>query len=295
MLDDLGGGERAERRAGLQIRAARQPGEETRGVEIARAGRVDELLDRERRDLVSVAAVDDDRALLRSRHGGEHAFAAQRVERFVEVRRLVERQDLVSVGEHRVDDAAAHEVDELAAETVDAERIRQRQRDAAIGGAGDLAGLEERRLRRRPVPHVAFEIDDARRADQGLVDVVGRQMGAGAEKGVHRPLAVGRHVDEAAPGRRAIGGGRGGEADAGRAQVGDEGAAEGVVLDLADIGAADAERGDADDRVGRRAAGDDARLDARRVERLGALLVDQRHRAFHHVLRQQDRRRRSGR
>ena len=71
------------------------------------------------------------------------------------------------------------------------------------------------------------------------------------------------------------------------AQVGDEGAAEVVGLDLADIGAADAEGGDADDRVGRRTAGDDPRRDACGVERLGALLVDQRHRAFDHVLRLQ--------
>ena len=77
------------------------------------------------------------------------------------------------------------------------------------------------------------------------------------------------------------------EGDAGAAQVGDEGAAEVVGLDLADIGAADAEGGDADDRVGRRTAGDDPRRDACGVERLGALLVDQRHRAFDHVLRLQ--------
>ena len=77
------------------------------------------------------------------------------------------------------------------------------------------------------------------------------------------------------------------EGDAGAAQVGDEGAAEVVGLDLADIGAADAEGGDADDGVGRRTAGDDPRRDACGVERLGALLVDQRHRAFDHVLRLQ--------
>ena len=60
--------------------------------------------------------------------------------------------------------------------------------------------------------------------------------------------------------------------------------AERIVLHLADIGAADPERGDADDGVGRRTAGDDARIDAGGVERLGAILVDQVHRALHHIL-----------
>ena len=61
-------------------------------------------------------------------------------------------------------------------------------------------------------------------------------------------------------------------------------APERVALDLADIGGGDAERGDADHGVGGRAARDHARIDARSVKRLGAILVDQRHRALQHVL-----------
>ena len=116
------------------------------------------------------------------------------------MRRFVQRQDLVGVGEDRVDGLRAHEVDELAAEPVDAERIRQGEGHAAPGGASDLARLLERRLGRRPVPHIALEIDDLRRLDQGLVNVRRREIGARAEVGVHRPLAVRRDVDEAASG-----------------------------------------------------------------------------------------------
>ena len=138
-----------------------------------------------------------------------------------------------------------------------------------------------------PVPHVALEIDELRAAYEILVDVGRRQIGAGAEIGVQRPLAVRRHIDEAAAGRRAVACGCRVEGDALRADVGDEALAERIALHLADIGGADPERGDADDRVGGRSARDHARIDARRIELLGAILVDQGHRALRHLLRLQ--------
>ena len=160
----------------------------------------------------------------------------------------------------------------------------KRERDPAVGGAGDLSGLLERLLGRRAVPHIALEIDDLGRLDQGLLDVRRREIGARAEVGVHGPLAVGRHIDEAAPRARPVLGGRGRERDAGRANVVGEGRAERIALHLADIGGGDAERGDADDGVGGRAAGDHPRIDAGGVERLGAVLVDEVHRALQHLL-----------
>ena len=66
-----------------------------------------------------------------------------------------------------------------------------------------------------------------------------------------------------------------------------EGAAEVVVLDLADESRARTERGHADNSIRGRAAG---RLDGRAhrvVDRLRARLVDQRHRAFAHALLEQ--------
>ena len=160
----------------------------------------------------------------------------------------------------------------------------KREGDAAVRRAGDFAGLLERRLGRRAIPHIAFEIDDLRRLDQGLVDIRRREIGARAEVGVHRSLAVRSHIDEAAPRRRPVFGGRGRESDSGRADVGGECRAERVLFHLADIGGGDAERGDADDGVGGRPSGDQSRIDPGGVERLGAILVDQVHRALQHLL-----------
>ena len=60
--------------------------------------------------------------------------------------------------------------------------------------------------------------------------------------------------------------------------------AERVLFHLADIGGGDAERRDADDGVGGRPSGDQSRIDPGGVERLGAILVDQVHRALQHLL-----------
>ena len=149
----------------------------------------------------------------------------------------------------------------------------------------DRSGLLEGGFRRGPVPHVAFEVDDLRRPDEILVDVGRREVGARPEIGVHRALAVRRDVDEAPSGRRPLLRRLGVERDPGRADVGDECVSERVAPDLADIGRRDAERGDADDGVGGRAARDDDRVHARCVELLGPVLLDERHRALHHLLR----------
>ena len=66
-----------------------------------------------------------------------------------------------------------------------------------------------------------------------------------------------------------------------------EGAAELVVLDLADEGRARAEARDADDGVGGRAAGDLHRRPHGVIDRLRARLVDQRHRALAHAVLEQ--------
>ena len=76
MLDDFGGGERAEPRAGRQVRAPRHAREKARREHVAGAGRVDDLRDRKRRHLVRLVALDDDRAFFRSRHDRQHALAA---------------------------------------------------------------------------------------------------------------------------------------------------------------------------------------------------------------------------
>ena len=65
------------------------------------------------------------------------------------------------------------------------------------------------------------------------------------------------------------------------------GAAEPVVLDLADERGAGAERGEPDDGIGRRAARGFHRRPHGIVDRKRARFVDQRHGAFMHALRDQ--------
>ena len=108
-------------------------------------------------------------------------------------------------------------------------------------------------------------------------------MGRDAEQRVHGALAVGRDQNERARGAgHAVGllHRRIAEGDARRLDVVGEDAAEIVVRDLADEGRLAAERGDADHRIGGRAAGDfDARAHAG-VERRDARLIDQAHAAL---------------
>ena len=82
-------------------------------------------------------------------------------ERGVEIGGLVQALQLALVGEDEIDRAGAHQVEELVAIAVDAERIRERQRDDAAGAMRDLGRLAERVLRVRRIPQIAFQIDDA--------------------------------------------------------------------------------------------------------------------------------------
>ena len=122
------------------------------------------------------------------------------------------------------------------------------------------------------------------RRDLRRVDICGRQVLRRAEIGVHGALAVRRHQDVGAAGGGAVRGRLGLEGDAGGADVVGVEAADLVVLDLADIGGAGAEAGDADDGVGGRAAGHLGRRAHVAVDRGRAGLVDQRHAALGHAV-----------
>jgi hypothetical protein len=91
-------------------------------------------------------------------------------------------------------------------------------------------------------------------------------------------------ADEAAAGRRAVLGGMGVENHVFRANGATKRRAEFVVLHLADVCALHCERGDPDDGVGPGAPAHHRRVLSERIERLGAIFVDQRHRPFDHVL-----------
>ena len=65
MGDDFGRGDRAGFEAASKLAPAAAAGEEAGGEQVAGAGRVDDLVDRRRGDLDSLAALDRDRAVAR--------------------------------------------------------------------------------------------------------------------------------------------------------------------------------------------------------------------------------------
>ena len=67
-----------------------------------------------------------------------------------------------------------------------------------------LRGKAERRLRRRRIEQIAFEIQHPRVGHEVGRHVRLAEAHAGAEIGVHGPLPVRRHQDQAARGRRAV-------------------------------------------------------------------------------------------
>ena len=145
---------------------------------------------------------------------------------------------------------------------------------------GDRGRLAERLLSQRRVEEIALEVGDLRRRDDLGIDVGGAEIGAGSEIGVHRPLPVRGHQDQAAR-RTGAAGRRGGvEAHPDRRDVVAVDIPEKIVAHLADIGAGAAERGKAGHRVARRPARALDRRPHHRIERLGARGVDQRHRPF---------------
>ena len=171
--------------------------------------------------------------------------------------RLVQRDDLRLVGEQDVD-GVADQADELGAVPVDAERIGQAERDLPAGLGRNRRRLAERGLRFRPVEQIAFQVDDARRADQLGIDL------AAAELRAARPgrcsWCAGR---PASPGSGSSAVGSLPSAAAGVVKVTPAArmscantVAELVLRDLADEAGLAAERGDAGHGVGDRSARD---------------------------------------
>ena len=70
-------------------------------------------------------------AFLAARYDRELGVAAQRLDRGVEIGGLVKAVQFALVGEHDIDGALADQLEEFGAIAVDAERIRQRERDLA--------------------------------------------------------------------------------------------------------------------------------------------------------------------
>jgi hypothetical protein len=176
---------------------------------------------------------------------------------------------------------------EVVAVPLDAEGVAERERHLAAVLVRHAGGHPERLLGVRAIEQVALHVQDLAVGDRRRVDVVGMQQRRHAEVGVHRPLGIGRHDDDAPARGHLLGGGAGARAerDADSAQVVTEHVAEVVVGDLADVRRLAAEAGDAGHRVGRRAATHLDRRPERLVQADGALGLDERHRTLDQFLR----------
>ena len=218
------------------------------------------------------------------RHHGQLAVLSHPRDSVVQGTDLVQRPELVVVGEQEVH-LVADEGQEVVPVTVDAEGIGQRQRDLPSCRVGDAGRLPVRRLGLGPVVEVALHVDDlAGRGDIGA-DVVRPEQRGHAEEGVHRPLCVRRDDDQAAPGGHVGPRPRVGEGDTLGPQVVVERLAEAVRGHLADVGRPPAEGRHTAHGVG---GGTSRHLDGRLqrgMEGKGALSLDQGHRALHERLR----------
>ena len=215
-------------------RAAAPGGEEPRGEQVARAGRVDDLVDRRGGDLDSAAAFDRQRARGSPGHDQGRDERRKPVQSAVEVGRTGKKHCLVLIGEEDVDHPALDHPEHAFLAAGDAEAFRQSEGDGSTGLVRDLGGAQHRLAWPLGSPQIAFEEGDRGGADQLLVEALRRQLVAGARAGVHRPLRVGRDQDQAAPGRRAFLERRRFEPHAERVHVVRENLAELVVGDLAD-------------------------------------------------------------
>ena len=182
-------------------------------VQVAGAGRVDELLDRGGGHLHRVVGGHDHRAVLGAGDHDDLRAPAHRAHGLREVAGLGQREDLLLVGEEHVN-VVLDERAELLEMALDAERVGERQGDpparAVRGGHRHAEGVLGAGL----VPEVALEVRHGAAGDQLGVDVLGAQLHGRAEVGGHRAVRVRGHQDQAQRGRRPVGRDGGVEVDA---------------------------------------------------------------------------------
>jgi len=118
MLDHLGGGKRAEARGPLVACATGEAMEETRRKEIAGTGGVDHPRNLFGRHRQRAVARDHDAAILAARDDCEPRLAAERRQRGVEIRRLVEAAQLALVGGNPKHQDTAEPVADIAQQPI---------------------------------------------------------------------------------------------------------------------------------------------------------------------------------
>ncbi len=168
MLDDFGGGDRAKLERSLEPEPARLAGEEAGGEQVARAGRVDQPLDRLGRHVGPLAARNGGRACLAAGHDQRRRdLSARQAMASSTSLTMRHRRGLGLIGEQDVDLAVAQQLPEAVAVAVDAECVGQGEGDLAAGGMGRLDRGLHRRARLGRIPQIAFEVDDAAVGDRG--------------------------------------------------------------------------------------------------------------------------------
>ena len=182
-----------------------------------------------------------------------------------------------------VDQAIVDQAAEIIAMARNAESIGQGERNFASCRAGNVDRSAHRGARFLGIPQIAFEIEDRAVGDQVGIDGGSRQELRSAQKGVHRPLAIGRDKDQAACRRRVCRARGRIEAHTDGANVMREDFAKLVARHLPDKTAFATQRGHARNRVCRRPARNFLARPHAAVKLGSAGIVDQLHRTAREV------------
>ena len=143
-------------------------------------------------------ARDQGRALRPVGDGGDLHTAADGVLGGVECRRSRRgRRSPISLA-NRMSTWVSMKPSRACAVALDHEGVGEAEGDAPAVGARQAGRLGEGLARRGRVEQIALEVEDGGGLDDRRVDVGGTELHAGAQIGAHRPLAVGRDIDQAA-------------------------------------------------------------------------------------------------
>ena len=152
---------------------------------------------------------------------------------FFVITHLIQRHQLELVAEQDVD-VVQDEVHEVVTVTINAERIRQRERHLATGFVRVLCCDAEGLLGMIAVEQIPLEEHHRRGLHRLPRDVVGVEQRRRAEERAHRSLTIRRDGDDAATGRLGLAHATRMEADTDTLHVTGERITEGVLGDLAD-------------------------------------------------------------
>ncbi len=130
MLDHFGGGERAHTGGGAVILAVRMSDQESGGEQVAGAGDIDHFFNRHGLHRLDAVAGDHDAAFFAARYHRELGVGAQELHGGIEIGGFVQAVQFALIGEQDIDRALADQIEKLGPKPLDAECVRQSERDA---------------------------------------------------------------------------------------------------------------------------------------------------------------------